>query len=256
MPGGLLRFNVQDTGPGISPEGLARLFIPFERLEQTRGAVEGTGLGLVVSRRIAEAMGGRLDVQSEVGRGSTFWLEIPQADIPVVSAQNAALIHVPDAAQGTSPTATLLYIEDNQSNRQVMEMLFASRRPQWTVLSAADGKTGLERACQSLPDLVLLDLQLPEMQGDAVLVGLRNHPLTKAIPVVILSADATTRSRELLISGGADDYISKPFGVEDLLGRLDQGPAQNPPPALTPGRSGEWSVGTRIGVTPPRNHFP
>ncbi len=222
MPGGRLRFSVRDTGLGISPEGLARLFIPFERLEQTRGTVEGTGLGLVVSRRIAEAMGGRLDVQSEVGHGSTFSLEIPQDDIPAASAQNAPPPHAPDAAQETSPAATLLYIEDNQSNRQVMEMLFASRRPQWTIFCAADGKAGLEQACRVLPDLILLDLQLPEMPGDAVLGNLRNHPQTQAIPVVILSADATIRSQALLINGGADDYISKPFGVDDLLCRLDR----------------------------------
>ena len=222
LPDGHLRLNVKDSGPGISPEGIERLFVPFGRLEQTRGTVAGTGLGLVVSRRIAEAMGGRLGVESEVGCGSTFWLSLPLSAAPVSSFQNLPSAILPAAPQQTPPEAAVLYIEDNPSNQQVMEMLFASHRPRWTILFASDGKAGFEQACRALPDLILLDLQLPEMPGDAVLAALRRHPQTQAIPVVILSADATTRSQELLVAGGANDYIAKPFGIDDLLTRLDR----------------------------------
>ncbi len=222
---GQLRLKVSDTGPGISPEGLARLFVPFERLEQEFTEAEGTGLGLVISRRIAEAMGGTLSVQSEVGRGSTFCIELPLA-LPraqEASAEAATIAAAsPSCALLPTPNAKLLYIEDNVSNLQVIKALLANCRPRWQFQSARNGEEGLVQAQEGSPDLILLDLQLPGMKGDAVLAELRRDPLTQHIPVVLLSADATAPSRERLLASGADDYISKPFKLENLLELLDR----------------------------------
>ncbi len=221
-PPGRLRIKVSDTGPGIPPEGIARLFVPFERLEQEFSEAEGTGLGLVISRRIAEAMGGSLDMESEPGRGSTFWIELPLATPPPVAATALASTPAEPRLPTPVPRARLLYIEDNLSNLLVVKAMLANCRPHWEFLSARDGHEGLAQAERCLPDLILLDLQLPGINGDAVLVELRSNPLTRNIPVILLSADATPHSRERLLAGGAVDYISKPFKLEDLLDRLDR----------------------------------
>ena len=222
-PANRLRLNVTDTGPGISPEGIARLFVPFERLEQERGDVEGTGLGLVVSRRVAEAMDGSVGVQSVVGHGSTFWIELPLAaaqpkSVPEIARHADAPIPGADAP----PKATLLYIEDNLSNLQVMQMLLARCRPHWRFVSARDGCTGLEQARQQPPELILLDLQMPGMRGEDVLDHLRGDSATRHIPVIVLSADATAHSRERLLAQGADEYVSKPFQMDHLLELFDR----------------------------------
>ena len=223
-PANRLRINVTDTGPGISPEGIARLFVPFERLEQERGDVEGTGLGLVVSRRVAEVMDGSVGVQSVVGHGSTFWIELPLAAPPPPSAPEIIARHAdaPPPGADAPPRATLLYIEDNLSNLQVMQMLLARRRPHWRFVSARDGCKGLEQARQQPPELILLDLQMPGMRGEDVLDHLRGDPATEHIPVIVLSADATTPSRERLLAQGADEYVSKPFQMEHLLELFDR----------------------------------
>ena len=220
-PGGRVRISVQDTGPGISPEGMARLFVPFERLDHADGEIEGTGLGLVVARRVAEAMGGFLAGESKVGGGSTFWIELAAAgDQPANT--NDLPAGTPANVLDRQASATLLYIEDNASNQQVVQMLCASRRPHWQVSAAADGRTGLEQAKQTLPDVILLDLHLPDQHGEAVLAELRRESSTRSIPVVILSADATAHSRDRLLAAGANDYVSKPYAVETLFSHLDR----------------------------------
>ncbi len=219
---GRLRLKVTDTGPGISSEGLARLFVPFERLEQEYGEAEGTGLGLVISRRIAEALGGTLGVESAPGQGSTFWIELPMAPSPTMTTEPPPPGPAgPPPTRAATPNATLLYIEDNVSNLQVVKALLANCRPRWQFLSAQDGWEGLDRARQDLPDLILLDLHLPGIKGDAVLAELRRDPRTQHIPVVMLSADATRSTRERLLADGAHAFISKPFKMEALLERLD-----------------------------------
>ena len=224
VPGDRLRLKVTDTGSGISPEGIARLFVPFERLEQDFGEVEGTGLGLVVSQRLAEAMDGTLGVESEVGRGSTFWFELPLA--PSAAKRLPLDFHhlddLSDPAMIKPHDATLLYIEDNASNLQVVQLLTAKLRPGWRFLSARDGKTGLDQARQTRPNIILLDFQLPGIQGDEVLAELRRDPSTRHIPVIVLSADATTSNHEGLRANEVDGYMSKPFVAEQLLGLLDE----------------------------------
>ena len=221
VPGGRVRCRVEDTGPGISSEGLARLFVPFERLGQEFSGTEGSGLGLVVSRRLAEAMQGALGAESRLGTGSTFWVEFP------LLTEDPAPIKLPNALEKSAPATsslapvTVLYVEDNFSNQQVMKTVVQRLRPHWHFLIASDGVSGLEMARAERPDLVLLDLELPGMKGDAVLVALRADPLTSRIPVLLLTADATAQNRERLLGLGANDYLSKPFDVAGLLQKLD-----------------------------------
>ena len=214
---------MSDTGLGLTPEANGRLFVPFERLGQERGSVQGTGLGLVVSRRLVEAMGGSLEVESELGRGSTFQIELPgdeehaaEAAVPVPT----LLTLVPATTE--QPATTVLYIEDNLSNLQLVETLLAKTRPQWRFVFARDGTKGLELARQQAPDVILLDLHLPGLKGDAVLAELRADPKTRHLPVLILTADATADSQARLSTDGADGYVFKPFQVADLLERMEQ----------------------------------
>ena len=217
-----IRLSVTDTGEGIAPEGLARLFVPFERLGQEFGSVEGTGLGLVVSRRLAEAMGGRLGAESQVGVGSTFWIDLPMApDASLKHAGSTGILTTDVAAAGQKVAATVLYIEDNASNLHVVQTVIGRLRPRWRLLSARDGASGLAQARTSLPTVILLDLELPEMKGDIVLGKLRGDPRTSRIPVLMLSADATAHSRERLLGLGVNAYVSKPFVVTELLEKLD-----------------------------------
>ena len=227
-----IRMKVRDTGPGITAEGLARLFVPFERLGQELCEVEGTGLGLVVAKRLMEAMGGSLGVESQLGQGSTFWVELPVALHPVMAEsanRGPALLTSTVPEGGVFPT--LLYIEDNVSNVQVVQTVVKRLRPHWLFLSARDGQSGLQQARNHLPGVILLDLQLPGMNGDEVLIALRTDPVTARIPVLLLSADATTHSRERLLTLGADNYLPKPFNVADLLERLDALLRATPPSA-------------------------
>ena len=222
MPDDRMRLSVTDSGPGISPEEMARLFVPFERLGQEYGEVEGAGLGLVVSRRLAEAMGGCVGGESRVGAGSTFWVELPLARQEAPARDAEAGDALPPASEIKAPlAATLLYIEDNPSNLQVIKAVVARLRPHWRFLSARDGISGLRQVRKHLPDLVLLDLQLPGMGGDLVLAELRSDPVTRYLPVLLLSADATAYSRERLLALGADAYLPKPFNIAVLLEELD-----------------------------------
>ena len=215
-----LRIEVRDTGHGISPEGIEQLFVPFARLDETAHGTEGTGLGLVVSRRLVEAMGGKLGVESQVGTGSAFWMDLPLPK-QEVSRQSKRKLSIPVATQPGPVDATVLYIEDNASNRQVVEMILTRRHPRWRLLTAANGTNGLELAREHRPDLILLDLQLPDIQGDAVLTEILGVPGLGQIPVIVLSADATAHSRERLLAHGAYQYLTKPFKLDDLLRLLE-----------------------------------
>ena len=223
MPSGRLRLKVSDTGPGISPEGLARLFVPFERLDQGRNGVEGTGLGLVVSRRIVEAMGGSVGVESRPGHGSVFWIELPLGGFQrPPSPRAAARVLKMGQAPVALARATVLYIEDDVSNQEIVKLLLASQRPGWRFLAARDGAKGLVQARKNSPDVILLDLQMPGISGDAVLAELNRDPATQAIPVIMLTADATSDSRRRLLASGAAGYLSKPFELGRLLALLDE----------------------------------
>lgn len=216
-PARRLRVVVRDTGHGLSPEQLGRLFRPFERLGAT--AVEGTGLGLVLSRELAQAMGGDLDVSSAVGEGSAFWVELPEAE-PVALAAEQLDEAVVEVRRYDAPRS-VLYVEDLVANVTLVEEILRNR-PDVTVLPTMLGGMALDLAKEHAPDLVLLDLHLPDIDGDEVLARLKGDPATRDIPVVVFSADATRRQSEELLAAGASAYLTKPIRVHELLAAVDE----------------------------------
>src|SRR5918911_231357 len=218
-PHNRLRLAVMDTGAGIPAEQIARLFTPFERLDAEQSGVEGTGLGLALSRGLVELMGGTLGVESVLGVGSTFWLELPRAAAP-------QLLQAPEAGEEAAPWAsagfaqTLLLIEDNQANVALMESILA-QRPDVTLLTALQGRLGMDLARRHRPHLILLDVHLPDMRGDEVLRRLKDDPATREIPVVVVSADATREQEERLLATGAHAYLTKPLDVRHFLHVVD-----------------------------------
>jgi signal transduction histidine kinase len=213
-----MRIAVTDTGPGIDSESLEKLFTPFERLN-IGSDVQGTGLGLALSRRLVEAMGGTLTVTSTLGEGSTFTVELGRGE-PAAVAQMETTDHPVVAERPYDGERRLLYIEDTVANVRLVEEILSSR-PSVRLLPAGMGSLGLELALEHQPDLVLLDLHLPDLGGDEVLARLRAEERTKDIPVVILSADATDRTPGPLLEAGAQAYLTKPIGVRELLEVVD-----------------------------------
>ena len=223
--GARMRISVSDTGAGISPEKLALLFQPFERLGAEHTAVEGTGLGLALSRGLAEAMGGTLDVSSEADRGSTFWVELAltAAPQPRVDAKSGSARAVATAHANTG--GTVLYIEDNRSNVRLMERVL-ERRSGVRLLHAATGGDGLRRAGAERPDLVLLDIDMPVLDGLSVIRKIRQEPDLADLPVVAVTSFAMQGDRDKAMAAGFTGYITKPVRavalrqeVQQLLGR-------------------------------------
>lgn len=218
VPQDRLRIAVSDEGAGIAPENIRRLFTPFDRLGAEQGEVEGTGLGLALSKRLVEAMGGTIGVESEPGPGSTFFVELPLVEDPQWRHEEAGAAEpLPVPATGAR---TLLHIEDNPANLKLLERVMA-RRPQFRLLSAMQGSLGLDLARQHRPDAILLDLTLPDMTGEEVLRRLLEDRRTADTPVVVVSADATLGQIERLLTAGAREYVTKPFDVKRLLDVLD-----------------------------------
>jgi PAS domain S-box-containing protein len=223
---GRVRINVADTGTGIRPEKLALLFTPFERLGADQTGIEGTGLGLALSRGLAEAMGGKLGVSSEVDRGSTFWIELVSVAPDPEGEPQVAPASAPVPRSVESVAGTILYIEDNVSNVRLVERLLKQRRPHITLLHASDGTIGMAMALERKPDLIFLDLHLPDTPGEEVLRRLWEDTRTRAIPVAILSADATLSQSRRLIATGAKAYLTKPLDVSRMLALIDERLAQ------------------------------
>ena len=223
--GDCLRIKVADTGRGISAANMAKLFVPFERLDVGDTVIEGAGLGLSLSKHLVEAMGGRIGVESEPGKGTVFWVELPLI-LPTPAALDARIPTAAELPRATAPR-TLLYIEDNLSNLRLIERILA-RRPEMKLIPAMQGSIGLELARQHRPDLILLDLHLPDIQGDEVLRQLRAEPGTAQLPIVMISADATAAQIERLHAAGASGYLTKPIDVRAFLALVD---ATEPRPA-------------------------
>lgn len=222
IPQDRIRIAVTDTGVGIAPERLARLFTPFERLGVEQTGVEGTGLGLTLSKRLVEAMGGTLGVESTAGRGSTFWVELPRAeDLPDRLERMSRSAPPRAELMASSKARVVLYIEDNLSNLKLLQRLLA-HRPEVKLLPAMQGRMGLDLAREHQPDLILLDLHLPDMLGDEVLWKLQATPETSRIPVVVISADATAGQIDRLLAAGARAYLTKPLDVKKCLDLLDE----------------------------------
>ncbi len=219
---GRLRIKVSDTGRGLPPDALERLFTPFERLGADQAGIEGTGLGLALSKRLVEAMGGTLGVESTLGRGSAFWVELTLAESPVDRLPRDGQGPVsPASPAAPSQGGIVLYVEDNLSNVQLIKRLLA-HRPGVRLLPVMQGRLALDLASQHNPDLILLDLQLPDIPGDEVLRRLRETPETRHIPVIVISADATPGQTERLRTAGAWQYLTKPLDVKKFLSLLDE----------------------------------
>jgi PAS domain S-box-containing protein len=214
-PNDMLRVAVRDTGPGIAAENLKRLFTPFDRLGAEQSSVEGTGLGLALSQRLIEAMSGSVGVESTVGEGSTFWVELPCVAPPLPCASSPGPHTAEPQTTSSCGKRTLLYIEDNLSNLTLVREVFAEQ-PDIELVAAMQGQFGLDLARKHLPDLILLDVHLPDLPGSEVLTELRRDETTREIPVVVISADATAHQIELLMAAGAHAYLTKPLDITEL----------------------------------------
>lgn len=214
-----LRLSVQDTGAGLDPEQVASLFQPFNRLGQEGGSQEGTGIGLVVTKRLVELMGGDIGVSSSPGVGSVFWIELATTAPLAVQAPEGAAGETPDAEAVPDQDASelnphlLLYVEDNPANLRLVEEIVRFRSD-LRLLSAHDGHVGLALARAHRPEIILMDLNLPGMSGIEVLRQLRADPLTAAIPVIALTANAMPRDIERGLAAGFTRYLTKPIDID------------------------------------------
>jgi PAS domain S-box-containing protein len=212
--------TVEDTGIGITARNLTRLFTPFERLGAESTAVEGSGVGLALSRVLAQQMRGALTVESRIGVGSTFTVELPEAATsPEMSDAEA---HRPVIAEPTSAaTVRVLYIDDNVANVTLIERAFR-RRIGIELITAVQGTIGLELAAQHHPDVIMLDLHLPDMSGEQVLSRLLADPSTRSIPVIVCSADASPSQVRHVLELGAVRYLTKPLDLFELFELIER----------------------------------
>ena len=220
-PPSSIRISVRDTGAGLAAEQVAQLFQPFNRLGKESGAEEGTGIGLMVTKRLVDLMGGAIGADSTVGVGSVFWIELGLTGAPQFVDQKAgrAALAPPPVADGT-PLRTVLYVEDNPANLELVEQLVA-RRPDLRMLSAADGALGIEFARTCQPELILMDINLPGISGIEALKILRADPATAHIPILALSANAAARDIERGLEAGFFNYLTKPIKVDQFMDALD-----------------------------------
>jgi PAS domain S-box-containing protein len=216
-----IRISVRDTGAGLRPDMVKQLFQSFNRLGRETTAEEGTGIGLVMSKRLVEMMGGAIGVESTVGLGSVFWFDLNAATMPGLPEHIGEAFPVADmTSRDGAQLRTLLYVEDNPANLQLVEQLIA-RRPDIALLSARDGKQGIKLAREQRPDVILMDINLPGISGIEALRLLREDPATAHIPVVALSANAMPRDIERGLAVGFFRYLTKPIRVDEFMKTLD-----------------------------------
>ena len=215
-----IRISIKDSGVGLPPEKLVQLFQPFNRLGQETGTEEGTGIGLVVTKQLVELMGGTIGVTSTVGVGSEFWIELIRDFTPQLDAGNTMLAELAPQTQGNAAQRTLLYVEDNPANLMLVEQIIENH-PHVRMLSARDGNLGIALARVHLPDVILMDINLPDISGIEALEILREDPATTHIPVVALSANAMPRDIENGLNAGFFRYLTKPIKVNEFMGALN-----------------------------------
>ncbi len=219
-----VRLSVKDTGPGLSPEQIMQLFQPFNRLGQEAGSEEGTGIGLVVTKQLVELMNGIIGVESSVGVGSVFWIELTASSAPELVFEKAdetvASEQIPLVVGASTPQHTLLYVEDNPANLLLVEQLIALRSD-LRLLTAINGHQGIQLARAYQPTLILMDINLPGVSGYGALTVLRKDPTTAHIPVMALSANAIPRDIQKGLEAGFFRYLTKPIKVNEFMGALD-----------------------------------
>ncbi len=216
-----VRINVRDSGAGLIPELLRQLFQPFNRLGRNSTAEEGTGIGLVMSKRLVELMGGAIGVDSVVGSGSVFWFDLNAVEAPCLvesPMESVAIVHA--HIQPGTPMRTVLCVEDNPANLSLIEQLI-TRRADLRLLSASDGNTGIQLAHSRQPDVILMDINLPGISGFEALKLLREDPATCHIPVIALSANAMPRDKERGLAAGFYRYLTKPINIVEFMNTLD-----------------------------------
>jgi CheY-like chemotaxis protein/anti-sigma regulatory factor (Ser/Thr protein kinase) len=216
-----IRISIRDTGAGLPPEKLAQLFQPFNRLGQEASAEEGTGIGLVVTKRLVELMGGMIGVESTVGVGSVFWAELNSAAAPSVThdaSEPAAFAQM--QVKSGAPLRTLLYVEDNPANLKLVEQLIA-RRQDMRLLTAVNATLGIALARAAQPEVILMDINLPGMSGTEAMQLLHNDPATAHIPILALSANAIPHDIERGLEAGFFRYLTKPIKVNEFMEALD-----------------------------------
>ncbi|MBT4019309.1 MAG: response regulator [Alphaproteobacteria bacterium] len=212
---------VMDSGPGIPSEKQSRLFQPFDRLGAEVGKIEGTGIGLSISKQLVEAMGGTIHCESKVGQGTKFWMEFPATDVTVGEEIDLPDLDNKGAEQrDVAMQGIVLYIEDNSANLQLMEKIII-RMDGLTMISAPSAEIGLELAQQHVPNLVLLDINLPGMDGFTALELLKNNEETRHIPVVAVSAAAMEHDIRSGLAAGFDAYLTKPLIIPNLIQTID-----------------------------------
>ena len=218
---GRIRVSIKDTGTGLPPEKLAQLFQPFNRLGQEAGTEEGTGIGLVVAKKLTELMGGVIGVESSVGKGSVFWFELMAAAKPQFGVESGKpKAHAQSDVRSRARVRTVLYVEDNPANMKLVEQIIA-RRPDLRLLSATTGTLGIELAHANQPDVILMDINLPDISGIDALRLLRKDPATEHIPLVAISANAMPHDIEKGLQAGFFRYLTKPIKVDEFMVALN-----------------------------------
>jgi CheY-like chemotaxis protein len=216
-----IRVSIRDTGAGLPPDKLAQLFQPFNRLGQEASAEEGTGIGLVVTKRLVELMGGAIGVESAVGVGSVFWVELNSACAPSVTiGASEPAASTQTQVESGALLRTLLYVEDNPANLKLVEQLIA-RRPGMRLLTAVNGNLGVDLARAAQPEVILMDINLPGMSGTEAMKILHQDPATAHIPVIALSANAIPHDIEKGLEAGFFRYLTKPIKVNEFMEALD-----------------------------------
>jgi len=215
----MVRIEIIDTGVGLSTEDLNKIFVPFERASAAKTDIEGTGLGLSVSKKMIEAMNGNIGVTSQLNTGSTFWIELPAAQCNAIKAINK--LNTQPNTDSKTIKIKILYIENNESSIELIENIISMHRPASTVIALQDESKALKYAIEYKPDIILLDLNLNNSHGSEILAILKNNRSTKHIPVIIISADAMYPDKEKLIQNGARHFIAKPVDVNKFLNLID-----------------------------------